>query len=64
MLKAVIKVKPELLEDTPSLLPYFNGVIEKINYNYGRNLMLHSWQLDENNREETENLRTVELSMM
>ncbi|MEJ7768646.1 MAG: hypothetical protein WKF89_12590 [Chitinophagaceae bacterium] len=63
MVKTEIKVKPELTEDMTALVPFLETFVTKINYNYGRNLSLHSWQVDTKEDDEVHNLRTVELSL-
>lgn len=63
MVKTEIKVKPELTEDVKSFVPYLENFVTKINYSYGRNLILHSWHVDLKEDDEEMNLRTVELSL-
>ena len=63
MVKTEIKVKPELTEDTESFEPYLQTFVSKINYNYGRKLSLHSWEVDIQEDDEMQNLRTVVLSL-
>ncbi len=63
MVKTEIKVKPELTEDVTSFEPYLQTYVSKINYNYGRKLSLHSWEVDIQEDDEMKNLRTVVLSL-
>ena len=63
MVKTEIKVRPELTENIAEFVPYLQSFVEKINYNYGRNLSLHSWQVDIREEDESSNLRTIELSL-
>jgi hypothetical protein len=63
MVKTEIKVKPELTENAETFVPYLQTFVNKINYNYGRNLSLHSWQVDIKEDDEMQNLRTVEISL-
>lgn len=63
MVKTEIKVKPELTEDVNTFVPFLETFVNKINYNYGRNLSLFSWQVDTREDDEMQNLRTVELSL-
>lgn len=63
MVKTEIRVRPELTENITEFIPYLQTFVEKINYNYGRNLSLHSWQVDVREDDEIENLRTIELSL-
>lgn len=63
MVKTEIKVKPELAEDMHAFVPFLETFVNKINYNYGRNLSLHSWMVDTKEDDEVQNLRTVELSL-
>lgn len=63
MVKTEIKVKPELTEDLTSFEPYLQTFVSKINYNYGRKLSLHSWEVDIQEDDELKNLRTVVLSL-
>ena len=63
MVKTEIKVKPELTEDMSAFVPFLETFVNKINYNYGRNLSLHSWQVDTKEDDEMQNVRTVELSL-
>jgi hypothetical protein len=61
MVKTEIKVRPELIEDTNTLIPFLQTFVGRINYNYGRNLTLNSWQVDTKEDDEMLNVRTVEL---
>jgi hypothetical protein len=61
MVKTEIKVKPEMTEDTEAFIPYLQTFVSKINYNYGRKLSLHSWEVDIQEDDEIQNLRTVVL---
>ena len=63
MVKTEIKLKPELTEDTETFIPYLQTFVSKINYNYGRKLSLHSWEVDIQEDDEVQNLRTVVLSL-
>jgi hypothetical protein len=63
MVKTEIKVNPELTEDVTSFEPYLQTFVSKINYNYGRKLSLHSWEVDIQEDDEMKNLRTVVLSL-
>ncbi len=63
MVKTEIKVKPELTEDVTSFEPYLQTFVSRINYNYGRKLSLHSWEVDIQEDDEMKNLRTVVLSL-
>ncbi|MEO5995472.1 MAG: hypothetical protein ABIN89_02155 [Chitinophagaceae bacterium] len=63
MVKTEIKVKPELTEDSETFIPYLHTFVSKINYNYGRKLSLHSWEVDIQEDDEIQNLRTVVLSL-
>lgn len=63
MVKTEIKVRPELTEDVTSFEPYLQTFVSKINYNYGRKLSLHSWEVDIQEDDEMKNLRTVVLSL-
>jgi hypothetical protein len=61
MVKTEVKVRPEIVEDTNALIPFLHTLVGKINYNYGRNLTLNSWQVDIREDDEMLNVRTVEL---
>jgi len=63
MVKTEIKVKPELTENAETFEPYLQTFVSKINYNYGRKLSLHSWEIDIQEDDEMQNLRTVVLSL-
>lgn len=63
MVKTEIKVSPELTENNNEIIPFLQRFVEKINYNYGRKLSLHSWQVDIREEDELKNLRTIELSL-
>lgn len=63
MIKTVIKVRPEMIQDTNAFMPYLERYIGKINNDFGRNLFLHSWQVDESVEEELADVKTVELSL-
>ncbi len=63
IVKAEIKVKPEQLEDVNGLVSYLQSFVGKINNDYGRNLSLHSWQIDEKEGDDERNVKTVELSL-
>jgi len=61
MVKTEIKVSPDIIEDTNTFVPFLQSFVGKINYNYGRNLTLNSWQVDIKEDDEMLNVRTVEL---
>jgi len=63
MIKTVIKVRPEMIADTNAFLPYLEKYVGKINNDFGRNLFLHSWQIDENAEEEFTDVKTVEICL-
>ncbi|MEO6914630.1 MAG: hypothetical protein ABI151_02385 [Chitinophagaceae bacterium] len=63
MVKTEIKVRSELTENITEFLPYLQSFVEKINYNYGRKLSLHSWHVDMTEEDQVQNLRTIELSL-
>lgn len=63
MVKTEIKVRPELAENSNEFIPFLQSFVDKINYNYGRKLSLHSWQVDIREEDEVRNLRTIELSL-
>ena len=63
MVKTEVKVTPNLTEDVDIFVPYLQTFVSKINYNYGRKLSLHSWEVDIQEDDERQNLRTVVLSL-
>lgn len=52
-----------MIQDANVFMPYLEQYVGKINNDYGRNLFLHSWQVDENAEDEFADVKTVELSL-
>ena len=63
MIKTEVKVKREMVEDQSSLLPYLERFVAKINYNYGKQLAIQSWEVDTQENDDVENVKTVALSL-
>lgn len=63
MVKTEIKVKRELLDDINNFILYLNIFVDKINMSYGRKFAIDSWQVDTKDDDETDDVRTVELSL-